>query len=618
MNKNLADQLHDRLRKLDIENTLIMRAHNRLNDISYNNMLHVLEASNVGYFEWDRLNKALYVSDWVFKYSGASEGDSYYKMLSSVMIQASFNKYIDALYDLESEQCDSLELEAELYSHVHQEIRNVRIHLFFASSHDGKDRFISGTVQDITSRIREVHDISQTKNMLKQIINVIPLPLFFVNRQGIIEFGNRAVETMPIMPVADWYGKPFAEYYENVKNHLNIISSQTISGTDRHTTHEIVAETDGHEYQILVDDIKVYNNDDEVCGRLIIYTDVTDKVQNAQYVHRLLRANTFLLQVGDMVNQGMDMDTLYKNILNGILDIIPNAYKGCILLMDFNSNIYIRESVGYEKDYAKQFRIPFYSSFASMVLNGNYRKSVFINNIQEKYGDLFPDVNSEERGFVLQSNITSPINVNGKLYGLISIDSGDLNGFDETDLNLVDFLRGKIELAITRFKELSQVIETSTKDELTGVFNRHFYRKIVESLIGDCTLNKETFSMVVFDIDDLKVVNDTMGHLAGDELLKTFANTMRSNMREDDVLARIGGDEFVGLFRNIDMKRLEQKIEKIKAGVYNEGIGYNGSRIDIRFSYGISQFPVDGETEDKLMSKADKRMYSYKATNKQS
>lgn len=415
-----------------------------------------------------------------------------------------------------------------------------------------------------------------------------------------------------------YHDELFKSYsHEELLKYLTVLAEVYMNqSVERDVRLEMKSKQHGGERSIKITLVPVIDEQSGHCVIIGTSQDVTTRVQDIAYVHRLLKANDFLLKVGEMVKQGIEIDELYRTILEGVLEILPNAYKGCILLLDFNNNIYIRESVGYDVDYAKEFRIPFYSSFASMVLNGDYRRSVFINNIQEKYGDLFPDVNSAKRGFVLRSNITSPINIDGKLYGLITIDSGDLNGFDDTDLNLVDFLRGKIEISLNRFKELSRVIESSTKDELTGAFNRRFYRKIVESLISDSTMNKETFSMVVFDIDDLKVVNDTLGHLAGDELLKQFTQIMRLNMREEDVFARLGGDEFVGLFRNIDKKRLAFKIEEIIKRINARNIKYDMHNLDLRFSYGISQFPVDGETETALMSVADRNMYINKKERK--
>lgn len=125
-----------------------------------------------------------------------------------------------------------------------------------------------------------------------------------------------------------------------------------------------------------------------------------------------------------------------------------------------------------------------------------------------------------------------------------------------------------------------------------------------------------TFYIVVFDLDDLKKTNDTYGHAMGDELIKRFASEIKKQISGDDILSRFGGDEFVAVFFNIDMNRVRDKINIVIENLIKQPIEYNGHKIPITFSYGISSYPDDEKIIKNLITMADSRMYQDKEQRK--
>lgn len=112
-------------------------------------------------------------------------------------------------------------------------------------------------------------------------------------------------------------------------------------------------------------------------------------------------------------------------------------------------------------------------------------------------------------------------------------------------------------------------------------------------------------------MNDLKVVNDNYGHIVGDQYIKAFSDRLRGIADDSDIVARYGGDEFVGVFFNKTQEELknifEDLIKRLRKNPVNEKIN-----IFLRFSYGIAEYPKDGETYSQLISVADKKMYQYK------
>jgi diguanylate cyclase (GGDEF)-like protein len=118
--------------------------------------------------------------------------------------------------------------------------------------------------------------------------------------------------------------------------------------------------------------------------------------------------------------------------------------------------------------------------------------------------------------------------------------------------------------------------------------------------------------MVEFDLNGLKAINDTHGHLAGDEVLKYFSYNLSEIIRASDTFARLGGDEFIAIFYTSDHTSIVNKLEDLLVYFKENPIIIEGREILCSFSYGIASFPEDGTSYNELISVADKNMYDYK------
>ena len=149
-------------------------------------------------------------------------------------------------------------------------------------------------------------------------------------------------------------------------------------------------------------------------------------------------------------------------------------------------------------------------------------------------------------------------------------------------------------------------------DDLTGLFNKGAFRRamLVEENRG--RRRKREFSIMVIDADNLKSVNDKFGHHAGDELIRTVAATLRSVLREDDIAARYGGDEFVVMLNGIEGELAEGVAERIRAAVNAKELGPRGAHFHTSISIGIATYPNDGIDADAVFERADEALYHSK------
>lgn len=143
-------------------------------------------------------------------------------------------------------------------------------------------------------------------------------------------------------------------------------------------------------------------------------------------------------------------------------------------------------------------------------------------------------------------------------------------------------------------------------DPLTGLFDRRSFDRLLEMAIARGNRYGWQFTLVTIDLDDFKQVNDTEGHLAGDDALRELGERFRHVLRVGDDAARIGGDEFAMILPNTPPEAVELLIERIRSA---EGF----DRECPAFSYGWAQTPGDATERNELMAIADRRMYEAKA-----
>jgi len=165
----------------------------------------------------------------------------------------------------------------------------------------------------------------------------------------------------------------------------------------------------------------------------------------------------------------------------------------------------------------------------------------------------------------------------------------------------------QINLTLRRAFEREQL--ASRTDSLTGVFNRRYFFELLGYEFSASRRYERPLSLVMFDVDYLKKINDTYGHQVGDELLKKASNVVRGELRTSDVLARYGGDEFVILLSNSTEQDASMVLERIYRELQSTFISIDHKKLNISISAGISSLQPDMEKADQLVMLADRALY---------
>ena len=152
-------------------------------------------------------------------------------------------------------------------------------------------------------------------------------------------------------------------------------------------------------------------------------------------------------------------------------------------------------------------------------------------------------------------------------------------------------------------------------DHLTGAFSRQAFDIRLQEEMDRALLYQYSLSLVFIDIDYLKKVNDTYGHLRGDEVLQSFVKRVKRNLRTTDLLFRFGGDEFILLLQGVDQSRGPALVQYLLDDISDMQIP-GTPPLKITFSAGIAYFPADGDTAELLLEAADQRSYHSKRTGR--
>jgi diguanylate cyclase (GGDEF)-like protein len=157
----------------------------------------------------------------------------------------------------------------------------------------------------------------------------------------------------------------------------------------------------------------------------------------------------------------------------------------------------------------------------------------------------------------------------------------------------------------------------SVKDDITLAYNQNYLKLFLQNEIERSRRYGSVFSVIFFDLDNLKAINEQHGHLIGTVLLKEVAAVLRSQIRKMDLLSRFGGDEFVIVLSHADAGRAHDVCTRIQTAL-NNTLFLKDKQLNINITgcFGISGFPGDGNTVDELIRRADIAMYEVKRTGK--
>lgn len=172
-----------------------------------------------------------------------------------------------------------------------------------------------------------------------------------------------------------------------------------------------------------------------------------------------------------------------------------------------------------------------------------------------------------------------------------------------------DALMARVRLQLRRKRRYERILEQARVDRLTGAFNRRYFDAHAPRLAARCRAARNPVAVLMIDVDNLKEINDAHGHAVGDRVLKEIVSRVTSALRPSDLVARMGGDEFVVVMRETDLDAALQIAERLRGRIDAAPIG----GVAVTVSIGAAASRPDGEEElDATLQRADGALYSAK------
>jgi diguanylate cyclase (GGDEF)-like protein len=184
--------------------------------------------------------------------------------------------------------------------------------------------------------------------------------------------------------------------------------------------------------------------------------------------------------------------------------------------------------------------------------------------------------------------------------------------FNSMVIQLDESMR-KLTIANTQLHDLNLRLELlAHTDPLTGISNRGYFMELLDNEFERARRYGRVFSVLMFDLDHFKTVNDTRGHAAGDEALRSLCTVFQeSGLRKSDFFGRIGGEEFALAVPETGIHAAAETAERIRGNLENNAVSHDGKVFFITASIGVSEYR-DGDTPEAVLNRADKAMYRAK------
>ncbi|MCJ7511214.1 MAG: GGDEF domain-containing protein [Dehalococcoidia bacterium] len=194
---------------------------------------------------------------------------------------------------------------------------------------------------------------------------------------------------------------------------------------------------------------------------------------------------------------------------------------------------------------------------------------------------------------------------------------GGRKASDLQDKGLLAITGPAIGLTLDNLHHSSELRQMATHDELTQLFNRRHFFEQLENELTDAQHSGRPLSLLMLDVDGLKLINDTYGHSIGDKVLANFGKLLAKRVRAEELPARIGGDEFAVLMPNTDKRGALAAAARLERTLKSKPIcEAEGLELRLSISCGVASYPWSGETVADIVQQADANMYGMKATRK--
>ncbi len=315
-----------------------------------------------------------------------------------------------------------------------------------------------------------------------------------------------------------------------------------------------------------------------------------------------------LFEVSYRVMGQLEFDALVKQALLHILGIF--GAKNTMLLIasaEDNDIFQVADSKGFQKQDIDQLKIHRHDKLIHYL--ELIKKAFHVQNISPEFQEIIPQMEK------LDIEVICPLFRNDNIVGVLALGPNFKNeAYTDENMETLGIMANMLAVAIDNAKLYERIRALSYTDGMTGLHNYRFFRLRIKEEIARTRREESHISLLILDVDYFKNYNDTLGHPAGDEVLRKLSRILKQSVRDNDIVARYGGEEFAVILSGAEKEGAHVLADRIRVKVeaadfFKEEIQPNGQ---LTVSIGIATFPDDAVGEQELIENADKALYEAK------
>jgi diguanylate cyclase (GGDEF)-like protein len=390
------------------------------------------------------------------------------------------------------------------------------------------------------------------------------------------------------LPIKSWIGVPLI--YQ--KKAIGILAIDSLSKNSYTNDHARLAQAFADQVSIALENVRLYE----------------EAVKSAKRLAGLYK-------MSQRINANLRPEEVYRAIHKATIELMaPDAF----ILSMYDEGAKTINDV-YFVDHGIPQKVssrPLGQGLSSRVLKE--KKTIMYNNFNLNMLTKTKAVlvGDEKDPTMVRSLIIVPLKLGKKITGIISAQSYRADAFTEEDKETLELLAAHAVIALENAQLFSEVQELAITDSLTRIYNRRQFFDLAEQEFDRSRRYTRPFSIIMFDIDFFKKVNDSYGHSVGDVVLQKIADICKHALRDVDIFARYGGEEFVILLPETTATEAELMAERLRQLIARTPMEISGIKINVTLSFGVVEIDETCRDIEDLLDRSDQALYHSKRTGR--
>ena len=359
-------------------------------------------------------------------------------------------------------------------------------------------------------------------------------------------------------------------------------------------------------FQLKLTGLKNFN--EQLIGKMATFSDITEQKKSVESERKARKTAQALQEIALAINSSLNSEQILSTALNQIERVIP--FDSASIATFGEDYIELKLIRGFNKpEVFEGFRIPLKDSPNEIIIEK--KELVIYPDIQK----VFPKYKDSPHNQI-KSVMYIPLLNKNEVIGTLNLDSHELNHFKEEDIPAAKAFAAQVSIALENSYLFEKMSQLAVRDPLTGIYNRRYF---IDSLITELNRfrrHKNPFSIILIDIDYFKRVNDTFGHLIGDQVLITVTRNCQNVLRGEDIFARYGGEEFTILLPDTQIKEAVEVAERVREVIEKNPFTFGSRTIKITASLGVSTCSTRCKSIESLLDNTDKALYQAKSNGR--